>query len=114
VVIGCGGVGLAAIQGARLSGASPLIAVDRVASKLDLARACGATDVVDASSVDAVAAVRELTAGRGADHAIEVVGTSATIRQAFDMARRAGTVTVGGGGRFGDKGGVRGVSALGG
>jgi S-(hydroxymethyl)glutathione dehydrogenase/alcohol dehydrogenase len=102
VVIGCGGVGLAAIQGARLSGASPIIAVDRVASKLDLARACGATHAVDASAGDAVAAVRELTAGRGADHAIEVVGNSATIRQAFDMARRAGTVTVVGAGRFDD------------
>jgi S-(hydroxymethyl)glutathione dehydrogenase / alcohol dehydrogenase len=102
VVVGCGGVGLAAIQGARLSGASPIIAVDRVASKLDRARTSGATDVVDASAGDPVAAVRELTSGRGADHAIEVVGTSATIRQAFEMARRAGTVTVVGAGRFDD------------
>jgi S-(hydroxymethyl)glutathione dehydrogenase/alcohol dehydrogenase len=102
VVIGCGGVGLAAIQGARLSGASPIIGVDRVASKLDLARGSGATEVVDASTVDAVGAVRELTEGRGADHAIEVVGKSATIRQAFDMARRAGTVTIVGAGAFDD------------
>jgi S-(hydroxymethyl)glutathione dehydrogenase/alcohol dehydrogenase len=102
VVVGCGGVGLAAIQGARLSGAAPIIAVDRVASKLDLARTCGATEVVDASAGDPVAAVRELTQGRGADHAVEVVGTSGTIRQAFDMARRAGTVTVVGAGRFDD------------
>jgi S-(hydroxymethyl)glutathione dehydrogenase/alcohol dehydrogenase len=101
-VIGCGGVGLAAIQGARLAGANPIIAVDRVASKLALARTCGATEVVDASTTDAVQAVRELTQGRGADYAIEVVGTSATIRQAFDMTRRAGTVTIVGAGRFDD------------
>jgi S-(hydroxymethyl)glutathione dehydrogenase/alcohol dehydrogenase len=93
-VIGCGGVGLAALQGARLAGASPLIAVDRVASKFVLAQQCGATETVDASAVDAVAAVRELTDGRGADHTIEVVGTPATITQAFAMARRAGTVTI--------------------
>ena len=94
VVIGCGGVGLAALQGARLSGAAPIIAIDRVPEKLTLARACGATEVIDASTVDAVAAVRELTDGRGADHAIEVVGTSATILTAYNSARRAGTVTI--------------------
>jgi S-(hydroxymethyl)glutathione dehydrogenase/alcohol dehydrogenase len=93
-VIGCGGVGLAALQGARLSGASPIIAIDRVADKLALARACGATDVIDASAVDAVASVRELTAGRGADHAVEVVGTPPTINTAYNAARRAGIVTI--------------------
>jgi S-(hydroxymethyl)glutathione dehydrogenase / alcohol dehydrogenase len=102
VVIGCGGVGLAAIQGARLAGAAPIIAVDRVASKLDLARVNGATDVVDASSADPVQAVRDLTGGRGADYAFEVVGRSVTIRQAFDMTRRAGTVTIVGAGSFTD------------
>ena len=101
-VIGCGGVGLAAIQGARLAGAEPIIAVDRYPSKFALARTCGATAVVDASRTDAVQAVRELTQGRGADYAVEVVGTSATIRQAFDMTRRAGTVTIVGAGRFDD------------
>ena len=101
-MIGCGGVGLAAIQGARLSGAAPIIAVDRVASKLDLARSCGATEVVDASATDAVAAVRDLTDGRGADYAFEVVGRSDTIRQAFDMTRRAGTCTIVGAGSFTD------------
>jgi len=101
-VIGCGGVGLSAIQGARLSGAAPIIAVDRVASKLDLARTSGATEVVDSSSTDAVQAVRDLTQGRGADYAIEVVGHSATIRQAFEMTRRAGTVTIVGAGSFTD------------
>src|SRR4051794_19909666 len=56
-IVGCGGVGLAAVQGARIAGAAPIIAVDRVATKLDLARKCGATETVDASSGDAVAAV---------------------------------------------------------
>src|SRR5262249_53142908 len=83
-VVGCGGVGLAALQGARLSGAAPIIAIDRVPEKLALARASGATEVIDASTVDAVAAVRDLTDGRGADHAIEVVGTPATILTAYN------------------------------
>jgi len=101
-IIGCGGVGLAAVQGARLAGAEPIIAVDRVASKLELARAGGATETVDASGTDAVQAVRDLTGGRGVDHAIEVVGRSSTIRQAFEMTRRAGTVTIVGAGSFTD------------
>ncbi|MDQ1475366.1 MAG: S-(hydroxymethyl)glutathione dehydrogenase / alcohol dehydrogenase [Actinomycetota bacterium] len=98
VVIGCGGVGLAAIQGARLAGAAPIIAVDRVATKLELARRCGATDVIDATQTDQVAAVRELTSGRGADFVFEVVGRSATIEAAFEMTRRAGTCTIVGAG----------------
>jgi S-(hydroxymethyl)glutathione dehydrogenase/alcohol dehydrogenase len=101
-VIGCGGVGLAAIQGARLAGALPIIAIDRVASKLALARTSGATDVVDASAGDPVSAVRDLTAGRGVDFAFEVVGRSSTIEQAFAMTRRAGTCTVVGAGGFDD------------
>jgi S-(hydroxymethyl)glutathione dehydrogenase/alcohol dehydrogenase len=100
-VLGCGGVGLAAIQGARLSGASRIIAIDRIAAKLDMARDNGATDVVDASSSDAVAAVRELTGG-GTDHAVEVVGSSATISQAYAMARRGGALTIVGAGKFDD------------
>jgi S-(hydroxymethyl)glutathione dehydrogenase/alcohol dehydrogenase len=102
VVIGCGGVGLAAIQGARLSGAAPIIAVDRVASKLALARRCGATEVIDSSVDDPIGAVRELTAGRGADHVFEVVGRSDTIEAAFEMTRRAGTCTIVGAGSFSD------------
>ncbi len=84
VVIGCGGVGLNVIQGARIAGASPLIAVDANPGKLQRARQLGATDTIDASSVDAVAAVRELT-GVGADHVFEVVGRPALVRQAFEM-----------------------------
>jgi S-(hydroxymethyl)glutathione dehydrogenase/alcohol dehydrogenase len=101
-VIGCGGVGLATIQGARLAGAAPIIAVDRVASKLALARACGASEVVDASATDAAAAVRELTGGRGADYVFEVVGRSDTIEAAFEMTRRAGTCTIVGAGSLTD------------
>lgn len=92
-VIGCGGVGLNAVQGARLVGASRIIAVDRIPQKLELARRFGATDTVNASEVDAVAAVKELTGG-GVDHAIEVVGIEATIEQAFAMLDTLGTATV--------------------
>ncbi len=93
LVIGCGGVGLAAIQGARLAGAAPIIAADMVAAQLPAAIANGATDTVDAAKVDLVAAVRELTGG-GVDHGIEVVGKPATIRAAYDATRRGGTVTL--------------------
>lgn len=111
-VIGCGGVGLAAIQGARLAGAYPIVAVDVVAAKLDLARACGATEVVDASAGDAVAAVKECTGGRGADYGFEVVGRSETIRSAFAMTRRAGTCTIVGAGRFDDTVGFGAMSLM--
>jgi len=100
-VIGCGGVGLAAIQGARLAGASAIVAVDRLPAKLAMALEHGATATVDAAEVDPVDAVRRLTGG-GVDHAVEVVGLSTTISQAYDMARRGGTVTVVGAGRFDD------------
>jgi len=99
VVIGCGGVGLAAIQGARLSGASQIIGVDRVAAKLEMARANGATDTVDASIDDPVQAIHDLSRG-GTDHAFEVVGSAATIALAYAAARRGGVVTVVGAGRF--------------
>ena len=98
LVVGCGGVGLAAVQGARLSGAARIVAADRSASALERALGCGATDVVDAGAVDVPAAVRELTGGVGADHGIEVVGRSSTIRAAYDATRRGGTVTVVGAG----------------
>jgi S-(hydroxymethyl)glutathione dehydrogenase/alcohol dehydrogenase len=94
LVIGCGGVGLAAIQGARLAGAARIIAADRVGAQLATATANGATDTVDASEDDVVTAVRELTDGTGVDHGIEVVGVPATIRAAYDATRRGGTVTL--------------------
>ncbi len=92
-VIGCGGIGLNAIQAAALVGAGRIIAVDRVASKLELARTFGATDVIDASSTDAAMAVIELTGG-GVDHAFEAIGLKATAQQAFNMLRKGGTATV--------------------
>jgi S-(hydroxymethyl)glutathione dehydrogenase/alcohol dehydrogenase len=100
VVVGCGGVGLAAIQGARLAGASRIIAADRVAGQLETARRNGATDVVDTSVSDLASAVRELTAGVGADHAIEVVGKPEAILAAYGSARRGGIVTLVGAGRY--------------
>lgn len=99
-VIGCGGVGLSAIQGAALSGAARIVAIDRMPEKLTLARSFGATDVVDATSSDPVAAVLDLTGG--VDHVIEVVGMPATIEQAFAMLGTRGTATVVGLGRPGD------------
>ena len=92
-VIGCGGVGLNAIQGARMSGAARIVAVDLSPAKLKRAQTFGATDVVDASDGDPVEAVRELTRG-GVDHALEVVGSAATIQQAFAMTRTYGITTV--------------------
>jgi S-(hydroxymethyl)glutathione dehydrogenase/alcohol dehydrogenase len=92
-VIGCGGVGLQVIAGARLAGASPIAAVDRGPEKLELARALGATHTVDSSVEDAVAAVRELTGG-GADHSFEVVGRPETIRLAWDAIRSGGQAVV--------------------
>ncbi|HVV76514.1 MAG TPA: Zn-dependent alcohol dehydrogenase [Mycobacteriales bacterium] len=100
VVIGCGGVGLAAIQGARLAGASRIIAADRVAGQLAAATSNGATDVIDTSAVDLPSAVRELTGGIGADHAIEVVGKPDAILAAYASARRGGIVTLVGAGRY--------------
>ncbi|HLU96134.1 MAG TPA: Zn-dependent alcohol dehydrogenase [Thermobifida alba] len=92
-VIGCGGVGLNVVQGARIAGAAQIIAVDRIPDKLALARQFGATHTVDAGTTDPVEAVRELTGG-GVDHAIEVVGVAATMEQAFQMLDTQGTATV--------------------
>ncbi|MCY3840411.1 MAG: zinc-binding dehydrogenase, partial [Gammaproteobacteria bacterium] len=92
-VIGCGGVGLSAINGAAIAGAGRVIAVDMVASKLDLARKFGATDVVDASAGDVVQQVRDLTGG-GVHYSFEAIGLKATAEQAFRMVRPGGTATI--------------------
>jgi S-(hydroxymethyl)glutathione dehydrogenase/alcohol dehydrogenase len=112
VVVGCGGIGLNAIQGARLAGAERIIAVDRLPSKLPLATDFGATDTVDASAVDAVATVHELTGG-GADHAIEAVGLKETAEQCFSMVGMGGTATVIGMIPIGTKLEIQGVELLG-
>lgn len=92
-VFGAGGVGLNVIQGARLAGASQIIAVDIVDEKLEFARQHGATDVINAKSEDPVRAVRRRTGG-GADYTFEVLGSGPLIRQAFDAAKRGGKVVV--------------------
>jgi S-(hydroxymethyl)glutathione dehydrogenase/alcohol dehydrogenase len=93
VVIGLGGVGLAAVTAARRAGADPVIAVDVSAAKRELAVAAGATHFLVAG--DALSkSVRGLTGGRGADHALECVGRAATIRAAWRATRRGGQVTV--------------------
>jgi Zn-dependent alcohol dehydrogenase len=89
-VIGLGGIGLAALQGARIAGAERLIAVDTVSSKLGVARDLGATDVVDASADDPVEKVRSLTGG-GVDAAFEATGVPAVVAQAVAMCARSGT-----------------------
>jgi S-(hydroxymethyl)glutathione dehydrogenase / alcohol dehydrogenase len=89
-VIGCGGVGLNVIQGARIAGAARVIAVDMVDSKLEMAKQFGATDTVNAGKGDAVSGVMDLTEQRGADVTFEVIGLEATIQQAIGMARRGG------------------------
>ena len=91
-VIGCGGVGLAAIQGARLAGAARIVAVDVVPEKLALALELGATDAVDASGGDAVAQVRELT--DGVDHAFSAITQPSGLRDAVRMCAYGGTATL--------------------
>ncbi|MFL5321995.1 MAG: zinc-dependent alcohol dehydrogenase family protein [Myxococcaceae bacterium] len=94
-VFGLGGVGLSAVLGAIVAGGEPVIAIDRVKSKLELARSLGAAHVIDASTVDPVQAVKELTGG-GVLHAIETVGSEQVLAQAYAATRRGGTtVTVG-------------------
>ncbi|MDQ1429498.1 MAG: S-(hydroxymethyl)glutathione dehydrogenase / alcohol dehydrogenase [Actinomycetota bacterium] len=101
-VVGCGGVGLAAIQAAAIAGADRIIAVDRVASKAALVESLGATDFVHAGAGDVAAEVVELTGG-GVDHAIEAAGSKATMESAFRMLRPGGTATVCGLIGFGQK-----------
>jgi S-(hydroxymethyl)mycothiol dehydrogenase len=93
-VIGCGGVGNAAIAGARLAGASKIIAIDRDPRKLEWARKLGATHTVDASTADVVSAVQDVTDGFGADVVIEAVGRPETYEQAFYARDLAGTVVL--------------------
>ena len=92
-VIGCGGIGLNVVQGARLAGAGRIIAVDMQSSKLEMAQDFGATDVVNASEVDAVAAVKELTKG-GVEYSFEAIGLKVAAEQAFSMLCSGGTATV--------------------
>ena len=92
-VIGCGGVGLSAVNGAALAGAERIIAIDTVPSKLEVARELGATDTLNASNADSVKAVRDITGG-GVHYSFEALGTKTTAEQAFGMLRPGGTATI--------------------
>lgn len=92
-VIGCGGVGLSCINGAALAGASQIIAIDMVDSKLEMAKTFGATHVINGSSGDAVQQVQELTRG-GVHYSFEAIGLKQTAEDAFYMLRPGGTATV--------------------
>jgi S-(hydroxymethyl)glutathione dehydrogenase/alcohol dehydrogenase len=92
-IVGCGGIGLAALQGAKLSSAAPIIAVDVTPEKLEVAQMLGATHVVNARDVNAVEAVKEITGG-GVDYSFEAIGTKATAEQCFQMLGRGGTATI--------------------
>jgi S-(hydroxymethyl)glutathione dehydrogenase/alcohol dehydrogenase len=93
LVLGLGGVGLSAVQGARLAGASPVIAVDRNPDKAAAARAGGADHFLVADD-DARKVIRALTGGHGVDHAFDCVGSSRTIRDAWSASRRGGSVCI--------------------
>jgi S-(hydroxymethyl)glutathione dehydrogenase / alcohol dehydrogenase len=93
VVTGCGGVGLSAIQGARIAGAGTIVAVDVVPMKLELARTLGATEVVDASEDDRIERVLDLTGG-GAAHVIEASGVGRVAEETIAMAAPGGTIVL--------------------
>jgi S-(hydroxymethyl)glutathione dehydrogenase/alcohol dehydrogenase len=92
-VIGCGGIGLSAVNGAALAGASKIIAIDTNPSKLELARDMGATDTINASNVDPVRAVRDMTGG-GVPYSFEAIGLKLSAEQSFQMLRPGGLATI--------------------
>ena len=92
-VFGAGGIGLSAIQGARIAGARQIIAVDVVESKLATARELGATHIVDASSRDPVQAILDMTGG-GVDYSFEAIGLKVAAEQCFECIRPGGTATI--------------------
>jgi S-(hydroxymethyl)glutathione dehydrogenase/alcohol dehydrogenase len=103
VIIGIGGVGLNSVQGAAISGAYPVIAVDISDSKMEAAKTFGATHTVNASSDDAVKTVIQLTGGRGADYVFITVGSAAACLQGFSMAGSCGMTVMVGLPKMGDK-----------
>jgi S-(hydroxymethyl)glutathione dehydrogenase/alcohol dehydrogenase len=92
-VIGCGGIGLSAIQGCQVVGCNPIIAVDVLDSKLEFARQLGATHTINAREVDVVEALKALTP-RGPEYVFDSVGSAATISQALQAARPGGTAVI--------------------
>ena len=105
-VIGAGGVGLNVVQGARLAGAARIIALDREAAPLEVARTLGATDLVQPTG-KIPDAVRELTGGRGADYVFDTVGSPATLTDAILSARKGGTIVITGLSRIDAQGSIR-------
>jgi S-(hydroxymethyl)glutathione dehydrogenase/alcohol dehydrogenase len=101
VVIGCGGVGISAIQGARIAGAAEIVAVDTLPRKLEMAKRFGATHGVTPDELEG--AKLEITGGEGFDYALECVGHPQTIRATYDVIRRGGTAVVVGVGRMEQK-----------
>src|SRR5271156_5977499 len=93
-VVGCGGIGLSAVNGAALAGASRIIAIDTNPSKLEKAREMGATDTINASNVDPVAAVKDMTNGQGVPYSFEAIGLKTTAEQCFAMLRPGGVATI--------------------
>jgi S-(hydroxymethyl)glutathione dehydrogenase / alcohol dehydrogenase len=91
-VVGCGALGLWMIQGARVAGATTIVAVEPRGERRELARAVGATHALDPADGDPVAAVKALTGGRGADYALEAAGPPEAMAQALAMTRPAGTM----------------------
>lgn len=94
LVVGCGGVGLNVVQGARLAGAKQIIVADVSEDKLALGRTFGATHLVNSREVDLLETVRELTGGRGVDYAFEAIGLPFTIEACYEAVRRGGTAVV--------------------
>lgn len=92
LVIGCGAVGLSAVQGARLAGAGRIIALDLDRRKLDLARRLGASDVIDGKEGDPLIAIRDLTGGRGADFVFEAAGSARAFRLSAEAGRPGGRI----------------------
>lgn len=101
-VFGCGGVGLNVVQGARIAGASKIIACDLSSDKMEMARQFGATDVIDPNG-DAVKQIFEMTGGMGVDYAFEVVGSGKLVEQCIKATRKGGNIVVVGVGRLDDK-----------
>jgi len=93
-VVGCGGIGLSAIQGSLIAGSGRVIAVDVVDKKLEWAKMVGATETVNASAEDPVRAVRDITNGKGVDFAFEAVGSGRCVEQCLEMLAYGGTATV--------------------
>ena len=102
-VIGCGGVGMAAINGAKIAGAGRVFAVDTNPAKLQLATKLGATDLINPNDGDPIKQIKDKTNGVGVEHAIECLGAKITAEQAFGMLAPGGTATVVGMIPFGTK-----------